>query len=360
MPKFFEKLVRPALFAFPPETAHDLGIGSLHYLLGSRFARRAASRIFRSEFPFGPVRAFGLDFPNPLGIAAGFDKNAIAVDQLAAIGFGFVEVGTVTMKPQPGNEKPRLFRLPSDLALINRFGFNNDGAVAIARRLAARRDKCIVGVNIGKNKDVPLDAATGNYIDCFRTVFDAADYVAVNVSSPNTPNLRELQRAESLETLLAELVAANRELGPKPLLVKIAPDLSPGEIETIAGVALDLGLAGIIATNTTIGRDGLGRDPNEAGGLSGAPLRQRSNEVIGRIFRSTSGKLPIIGVGGIFNASDAFDKIAAGATLVQAYTGFIYSGPGFAGRLVRGLGEILADRGFASYREAIGCGHGAS
>lgn len=354
MSKFFEKLVRPALFAFPPETAHDLGIGSLHYLLASPLARRFAARIFRSEFPLGPVRVFGLDFPNPLGLAAGFDKNAVAADQLAALGFGFVEVGTVTMRPQPGNEKPRLFRLPSDRALINRLGFNNDGAVKIAGRLASIRRDCVVGVNIGKNKDVPLDAAIGNYLDCFRTVHDAADYVAVNVSSPNTPNLRELQRAESLETLLAELIAANREFGPKPLLVKIAPDLSPAEIETIAGVALDLGLAGIIATNTTIARDALGRDPNESGGLSGAPLRQRSTEAVRRIFRSTAGKLPIVGVGGIFTAADAFEKIAAGATLVQAYTGFIYGGPGFAGRVVRGLGEMLSDRGFASYTEAIG------
>lgn len=357
MGKFFKKLIRPALFALPPEAAHDFGIGVLRCALAAPVARRIAARRFRAEFPFGPVRAFGLDFGNPIGIAAGFDKNARAVDQLAAIGFGFVEAGTVTLRPQPGNDKPRLFRLPADLALINRFGFNNDGAQTVAARLLAAHRECVIGVNIGKNKDIPLDSAIADYVECLRTVFGVADYIAVNVSSPNTPDLRDLQRVESLETLLAELMAVNRELGPKPLLVKIAPDLGPEEIEAVAGVALDLGLAGIIATNTTTKRDGLRYDPNEAGGLSGAPLRDLSTEVVARIYRSTGGRLPIIGVGGVFTSADAFRKIAAGATLVQAYTGFVYGGPGFARSIVEGLAAILSEQGFVRYGEAIGSGN---
>jgi dihydroorotate dehydrogenase len=358
MSGLFEKLIRPALFRLPPEIAHELGIDALRFGLGSGAARSVANRIYAPTFEFGPVERFGLKFANPLGIAAGFDKNGVVVDQLAAIGFGFTEVGTVTLRPQPGNKKPRLFRLPADNALINRFGFNNDGAEKIAARLRASRRQCLIGVNIGKNRDVPIEFAVENYLACFRVVYGCADYIAVNVSSPNTPNLRELQRSENLEELLFGLQNLNRELSaggtPKPLLVKIAPDLTDAGIEEAADVARRAGLAGIIATNTTISRDGLKTTIEEHGGLSGRPLAARSNEVIRRLFRATGGTLPIIGVGGIFNAADAFEKIAAGASLIQAYTGFVYEGPGFAHAVVSGLSAALKERGFAKFDDAVG------
>lgn len=357
---FFSKIVRPALFALDPESAHDLGIGTLRFGLGSATARAAASRIYRTDFSFGPIERFGLKFANPLGIAAGFDKNGVAVDALAALGFGFVEVGTVTLRPQPGNPKPRLFRLVDDEALVNRLGFNNDGVIEVAARLKRRPHDCVVGINIGKNRDVPVDEAIPNYLECLRLAHSAADYVAVNVSSPNTPNLRELQRPESLRELLGELCRLNLELSggdaPKPLFVKIAPDIDEADIETIVGVAQDLGLAGLIATNTTVDRAGLRSVAPETGGLSGAPLRARSTEIVRLAYRYSNGRLPIIGVGGIFSAADAFEKIAAGASLVQAYTGFVYGGPAFARGLVTGLDSILAEAGFASFDEAVGSG----
>ncbi len=356
----FEKLIRPALFRLPSEAAHELGLGTLRFGLGTGAARGIARTIFAAGFDSGPLKRFGIEFANPLGIAAGFDKNGIVVDQLAALGFGCVEVGTVTFEPQPGNPKPRLFRLPADNALINRFGFNNDGAARIAERLRRARRECVVGVNIGKNKDVPLEGAIENYLASFRVIFEVADYVTVNVSSPNTPNLRDLQQADSLVDLLAELQKLNRALSAncgsplKPLLVKIAPDLKDSEVESVAGIASDLGLSGIIATNTTVARDGLRTPTAEAGGLSGAPVRERSTAVIRRIFKSTGPKLPIIGVGGVFSGEDAFEKIAAGASLIQAYTGFIYGGPSFARDVNRGLAHILRERGFASLDEAVG------
>ncbi len=300
---------------------------------------------------------FGLKFANPLGIAAGFDKNGLVVDQLASLGFGFVEVGTVTYRPQPGNPKPRMFRLPDDKALINRLGFNNDGAEAVAARLAKLDRSCVVGVNIGKNKDVPNNEAVKNYLACFDLVHPVADYIAVNISSPNTPNLRELQKADNLVELLGVLQKRNEELGRKPLLVKIAPDLTEAEIEAAVDVCLERQVAGIIATNTTISRDGLRTDGVErfgSGGISGKPLLARSNEVISTIYNYTAGKLPIIGVGGIFSAEDAFAKIAAGASLVQAYTGFVYGGPSFASDVNRGLAVRIRERGFDTLDEVIG------
>ena len=335
---------------------------------------------------FGEIERFGLKFANPLGIAAGFDKNGVVVNQLASLGFGFVEVGTVTYDPQPGNPKPRMFRLPEDKALINRLGFNNQGAVAVAERLQKLDRKCIVGVNIGKNKDIPNEEATENYLKSFDLVHPVADYIAVNISSPNTPNLRELQKAENLEGLLLELQARNRGVTGssggnasvneratgkvdgtlvnkrfsafgKPLLVKIAPDLTEAEIEAIVEIALRFDLSGIIATNTTVSREGLNSIDIEkigAGGLSGRPLTERSTEVISSIYRCSKGKLPIIGVGGIFTAEDAFEKIAAGASLIQAYTGFVYGGPSFAKDLNRGLAALLKERGFRSLDEAVG------
>jgi len=356
----FRKLVRPALFALNPETAHEFGIDALRFGLGTAAARNVASRLYGSEFSFGPIERFGLRFANPLGIAAGFDKNGVAVDALAALGFGFVEVGTVTLRPQTGNPKPRLFRLVEDGALINRLGFNNDGVERVVARLRRASHRCIVGINIGKNRDVPVDDAIPNYVDCFRRAYSAADYVAVNVSSPNTPNLRELQRPESLRELLRELQNVNGELSGtsalKPLFVKIAPDVAESDVEAIVGIALEFDLAGLIATNTTVERSGLRSDATETGGLSGKPLRDRSTGIVRLAHRHSKGRLPIIGVGGIFSAGDAFEKIAAGASLVQAYTGFVYGGPSFAGEIVRGLDAILTRLGFTSYEEAVGSG----
>jgi dihydroorotate dehydrogenase len=365
MANLYEQLIRPALFRISPERAHELGIETLRVALGSRAARKLFAGRFATE-SFGELERFGIKFVNPLGVAAGFDKNGIVVNQTAALGFGFTEVGTVTYHPQKGNEKPRLFRLPDDGALVNRLGFNNQGTERVVARLKRIEPDCVLGVNIGKNKDVPNEEAIENYLRSFDLAHEVADYIAVNVSSPNTPNLRELQKAESLEELLGALQERNRALStaggsalsspnPKPLLVKIAPDLSEAEIEAIADIAKRLKLAGIIATNTTVSRAGLKTVIDESGGLSGRPLRKISNEVISKIYRHSGGKLPIVGVGGVFTAADAFEKIAAGASLVQAYTGFIYQGISFARDVNRGLLEILKERGFAHLDEAVGC-----
>ncbi len=349
--KVWKNLIRPIMFGLDAERAHEIGIEAL------KAGAAGFSGGRKERFAFGPIQRFGLEFKNPLGLAAGFDKNCVVVEPLAKLGFGFVEVGTVTYEPQPGNPKPRLFRLTEDEALINRLGFNNDGAAVVAERLRRLDRTCVVGVNIGKNKDVPVEEATENYVKCFEMVQPWADYVAVNVSSPNTPGLRLLQNAENLDELLGTLQARNRESGPKPILLKIAPDLTEGEIEAITDIAINYGLDGIIATNTTIIRDGLrshGVAEIGTGGLSGRPLRELSTRVIRNIYRHSGGKLPIIGVGGIFNADDAFEKIAAGASLLQAYTGFVYGGPGFANRINRGLESILSERGFERLDDAVG------
>jgi len=369
------------MFRLDAETAHEIGIELLRVGLSPEFTqRRAAERLAADESCI--VERFGLRFASPIGVAAGFDKNGVVVNQLAALGFGFVEVGTVTFQPQPGNEKPRLFRLPDDKALINRLGFNNDGALAVAKRLRELDRHCVVGVNIGKNKDVPNEEATQNYLAAFDLVHDVADYVAINISSPNTPNLRELQRAENLESLISALLERNRVLSPessrpisttpsgaatvqegslttpaKPILVKIAPDLDEAEIEGIVDICIRLGISGIIATNTTVSREDLKtRDVGRfgAGGLSGRPIAERSNDVIRLIFRYSGGRLPIIGVGGIFTADDAFEKLAAGASLLQSYTGFIYTGPTFARELNRGIQRLLAERGYTNINDVIG------
>ncbi len=348
--KLWQRTIRPLLFRLDAERAHELGIEAMKLGFGGTQ--------FPESFPeFGEIERFGLKFVNPLGIAAGFDKNGVVVNRLASLGFGFVEVGTVTFRPQSGNPKPRLFRLPDDRALINRLGFNNDGAAAVAKRLEKLDRKCIVGVNIGKNKDVPNEEATENYLRCLNIVHPVADYIAVNISSPNTPALRDLQMAENLEGLLKALTAQNDRLGSKPLLVKIAPDLSENEIEAIVNGCIDQGVDGIIATNTTVSRERLRSgdiDSIGAGGLSGRPVRDRSTEVVATVYKYSQGRLPIVGVGGIFSAEDAFAKIAAGASLVQAYTGFVYGGPGFAREISRGLAEIVRAKGFNSLDEAVG------
>lgn len=356
---FYESVLKPVLFTLPPEIAHDLGMRMLRAGLGLGPVRSIVAKRTSAD-GVGPVERFGLTFANPLGIAAGFDKNGKAVGPLAALGFGFVEVGTVTLEPQPGNPKPRLFRLAKDEALINRLGFNNEGARAVARRLERHRPVCVLGVNIGRNKDVSNEAAVSNYLETFKLVHPVADYIAVNVSSPNTPGLRDLQGAEALNSLLEALQECNEGFKEtRPILLKIAPDLTDDGIGAAVDAAISKKVSGIIATNTTTGREGLQTPEDEiakigAGGLSGRPIRRRSCDVIRQVRRFSNGKLDIIGVGGIFTAEDAFEKITAGASLVQAYTGFVYRGPGFARDVNEGLTGILKDRGFHTLDDAVG------
>jgi len=362
---FYKSLLRPLLFRLPPETAHELSLHTLATVLRPETLRKAvSSRLLIS--PFGPLNRFGLNFENPVGLAAGLDKNATATSALAALGFGFVEIGSVTNIPQPGNPKPRLFRLPLDKALINRAGFNNDGTAVVCQRLLNGRPPCVLGVNIGKSKVVDLQDAEADYLASFELARSVADYVVVNVSSPNTPNLRELQRPAALSSLLRSLQAKNLELSSMPnsrsavpLLVKIAPDLTGLELAEIVDIVLDTGIAGIIATNTTIGRGGLKTQQSNvetigAGGLSGAPLRNMSNGIVANLFRLTKGRIPIIGTGGVFTAEDAWEKICAGASLIQLYTGMIYEGPLVAWRINKRLKSIFDKSGFKSLDEAIG------
>lgn len=347
---FYEKLVRPALFRLDSEQAHELGVDALA-LLGRLppvcRLLEATTRLPASTRK--PVRCFGLDFPNAVGLAAGFDKNARAWPAAAALGFGHVEIGTVTMLRQPGNDQPRLFRYPAHEAVINRMGFNNDGADAIAARLAGQpgpgQRRIPLGINLGKSKVAPLDQAVADYLGSFARLADHADYLVLNVSSPNTPDLRKLQDEERLRELLGAVAAANRTRAAlpgktrKPLLLKIAPDLNFRQIDSVLGVIAEFGFDGIIATNTTLARPGLFADVKEAGGLSGAPVRRRSTEIINYIARATNGRLPIIGVGGITDYASAAEKLDAGASLVQIYSGMIYRGPFFGAKLAWGLAE---------------------
>ena len=286
---------------------------------------------------------FGLTFPNPIGLAAGFDKNAEIFHQLSAMGFGFIEIGTVTPLPQPGNPRPRLFRLKADQAIINRMGFNNEGVEEVVRRLRKRDKSIIIGGNIGKNKTTPNELAVRDYLQCFEKLFDYVDYFVINVSSPNTPNLRELQEKEPLLKLLNKLKAANAaKANPKPILLKIAPDLSDAQLDDIIDIVQQTEIAGIIATNTTISRENLKTSPEAiekigAGGLSGKPLKNRSTKVIRYLHQKSAGEIPIIGVGGIHSAADALEKLDAGASLIQLYTGFVFEGPA----LIRQIKKVL-------------------
>lgn len=361
----YSSLIRPVLFRLPAETAHRFALSSLSRALEVGAIRRSVERKYQT-IPFGNLKRFGLTFRNPIGLAAGFDKNGDAADVLAALGFGFIEVGTVTSESQPGNPLPRIFRLPKDRALINRLGFNNCGAKQLVKNLKQHRPDCVLGVNIGKARNVPVEKAIPDYLKTFNAVYEVADYIAVNVSSPNTPQLRELQQPNMLHNLLAQLQTRNRELaekqsmsGPRPLLVKIAPDLNDEDIASIVEVAQQTGISGIIATNTTTRRSNLRSSQARIasageGGLSGAPLGERANEVIRTIYRRTNGSLPIVGVGGVFTAEDAWEKICSGASLIQLYTGFIYEGPGVARRINEGLRRILSSEGFVSLDEAVG------
>ena len=350
MGKYYEALARPALFQKDSERAHELGVEAMA-LLGALPPLRAALERWnrRGLQTARPIEVFGLRFPHPVGLAAGFDKNARAWPAAAALGFSHVEIGTVTALAQPGNPRPRMFRYPTEEAVINRMGFNNEGSEAVAARLATQPGpgarRIPLGVNLGKSKVTEIDRATEDYLTSFRRLADFADYLVLNVSSPNTPNLRQLQDESRLHELLGAVSAANRERAQRPggrrvpILLKIAPDLTWPQIDTVLGVIAAHGLDGIIATNTTLARPGFFATVHEAGGLSGAPVRQRSTEIVRYIARVTGGRQPIVGVGGITDPESAAEKLDAGATLVQVYTGMIYRGPFFAAELARALVE---------------------
>jgi dihydroorotate dehydrogenase len=360
----------------PAETAHRLAFGLIRLVGAVPGAARLLRRWLGPSDPVLRVRTLGLDLAGPLGLAAGFDKEAVGVAAMAALGFAYVEVGTVTAEAQPGNPTPRVFRLPADRALVNRMGFNNRGAATAAERLRRRQQRRVgrrqgesarpvppgaVGVNIGKSKVVPESDARADYTRSARLLADVADYLVVNVSSPNTPGLRNLQAIEHLRPLLAGVRQTLDETTTRrvPLLVKIAPDLADADIDAVADLVLELGIDGIIATNTTIGREGL-QTPEAvveaigAGGLSGPPLKKRALEVLRRLRARTGSRVVLIAVGGIENADDAWERIRAGATLVQAYTGFIYGGPLWPRRLHRDLARLVREAGYSSVTDAVG------
>lgn len=345
------KLFRPLFFSFDPEKIHHFVTKSLKRFNKFPGGSKLSRAVFSIENSKLQREVFGLKFKNPVGLAAGFDKNAEMMAEMANLGFGFVEIGTVTPLPQDGNPKPRMFRLKEDQALINRMGFNNQGVEAVAERikkyrqsafqtshLTPRISNLIIGGNIGKNKITPNEDAVNDYVICFERLFDLVDYFVVNVSSPNTPGLRELQEKEPLKKLLQTLQQRNQKNGvSRPILLKIAPDLSNQQLDDIVEIVIESGIAGVIATNTTISREGLVSSKNKTGGLSGKPLTNRSTEVIRYLTKKSGKAFPIIGVGGIHSAKDALEKLEAGASLIQLYTGFIYEGPGLVKQICRSL-----------------------
>jgi dihydroorotate dehydrogenase len=341
MPSFYS-LFRPLLFAVDPESAHDLVFRGL-----DAAAKLGLAQVASPGLPTAPITVMDLRFPNRVGLAAGLDKNAAHLDGLAAVGFGFLEAGTVTPRPQPGNPRPRMFRLVESGALINRLGFNNEGVERFVANVRRSRYRGILGVNIGKNFDTPNERAADDYVACLRNVFEIAGYVTVNVSSPNTRGLRDLQSDDALSALLARLKTERAELTQRhgrhvPLVVKIAPDLDGDAIDGIARLLVRHRIDGVIATNTTIAREGVAGNAHadEAGGLSGRPLRERSTEVVRLLARTLDGALPIVGVGGIFSGDDACEKIEAGADLVQLYTGLVYRGPQLVRECVQALARV--------------------
>jgi dihydroorotate dehydrogenase len=331
-------LARSALFKLDPEVAHDLALKSLSAL-------GPGAALLGAGADAGEKRTvMGIDFPNPVGLAAGLDKNGEYLDALGAMGFGHLEIGTVTPRPQPGNPKPRMFRLPEHEAIINRLGFNNQGVEKLLRNVGRASFRGVLGINIGKNFDTPNERAADDYLACLDAVYGAATYVTVNISSPNTKNLRDLQSSEALDALLGAVMAkraslADRHAKKKPLLVKVAPDLDDEQIEAIAAIALKHQVDGLIATNTTIAREAVAGHPHatQAGGLSGRPLLEASTQVLGKLSRALGGRIPLVGVGGILSGADARAKFDAGASLVQVYTGFIYRGPALIAEARRAL-----------------------
>jgi dihydroorotate dehydrogenase len=360
-------LIKPLLFRLGAEQAHELATGLLRLTTRAPLAPQLLQALYAYDDPILATSCAGLRFANPVGLAAGFDKRAVLIAPMALLGFGHIEVGTVTPRPQPGNLRPRLFRLPEDRALINRLGFNSPGMIAVAHnlrgwvirmRLSSRIPyPLIVGVNIGKNRDTPLERAAEDYLATFVALAPLADYVTVNISSPNTPGLRLLHERAALEQLLGALIAANRRLR-RPLFLKVSPDETPAQLEQVVQAGCEAGIAGFIAANTSVGRAGL-RSPHavEAGGLSGRPLAIAAQDTAIRIYQLSGGRLPTIGVGGIASAEDAYARIRAGASLVQLYTGLIYEGPGLIRAINRGLARLLRRDGFASVAEAVGAGN---
>ena len=352
-------ILRSILFRFSPEAVHHFSMKSLKIICSTWLGKKILTSLFTYKNPKLHTLFLGLPFRNPVGLAAGFDKNAEYLRELECLGFGFVETGTVTPKAQPGNDKPRVFRLPADKALINRMGFNNEGVEVVAERLRKWRDsrqsavsrrqatagssyRMIIGGNIGKNKVTPNEEAWKDYEICFNALHDYVDYFVVNVSSPNTPGLRELQEKESLRKILVHLQKLNSEKAiQRPILLKIAPDLTNEQLDDVAALALEIKLDGLVATNTTISREGLSQESGvvsrETGGLSGKPLQQRSTEVLQYLISRTEGKIPVIASGGIFTGTDAKEKLDCGAPLVQVWTGFIYEGPAIVKNITRHL-----------------------
>ena len=341
----YKFLIRPLLFLVDPERIHHFTFNLLKFKGTIPGVNRISGLLFKRESKKLEKKLFGLHFKNPVGLAAGFDKDARLIDELASFGFGFIEIGTLTPKPQPGNDKPRLFRLPLDQALINRMGFNNKGVLEAVEHLKKRKSNIIVGGNIGKNKVTPNDKAFEDYNYCFEALYPYVDYFVVNVSSPNTPGLRELQEKEPLKKLLNQVKAlSDAKQKQKPVLLKIAPDLTQTQLDDIIEILKETKTDGVIATNTTISREGLKTSKEEIerigmGGLSGKPVAQKSTEVIRYLRNQLGTSYPIIGVGGIISAEDAYEKLKAGADLIQIYTGFIYEGPGF----VKAINKYLLD-----------------
>jgi dihydroorotate dehydrogenase len=339
----YKYLILPLLFRMNAETAHGFVAGLLHFLFRIPFVKDIFRKLYTFEHPSLEVKVAGLTFKNPIGLAAGFDKNAEMVDIMETLGFGFIEIGTVTPRPQPGNPKPRLFRLKKDKALINRMGFNNRGAGVASGRLHYRKSNILVGGNIGKNKDTPNERALDDYLICFNELYEYVDYFVINVSSPNTPGLRELQEKEPLKALLSAIQKRNLEkTAPRPVFLKIAPDLTTSQLDDIIEIVKETGIAGVIATNTTISREDLKADKSlidqiGAGGLSGDPVEKRSTEVVRYLCAKSNNAFPVMGVGGISSVDTAKSKLAAGASLLQIYTGFIYEGPALASRLCKEL-----------------------
>jgi len=335
----FYPAIRKVLFQFDAETIHELTIKGL-----KSTGSTPLNALYKQRVTNKPVKVMGIEFPNPLGLAAGLDKNGECINAFAAMGFGFVEIGTVTPRPQPGNEKPRIFRLPEASAIINRMGFNNKGVDYLVSQVRAAKFKGVLGINIGKNKDTPEENAKDDYIHCMRKVYDFATYITVNISSPNTPGLRSLQYGDALNELLSALKIEQEKLANQygkyvPIAVKIAPDLTEEEVISIAKSLVDNNIDGVIATNTTLSREEVAglEHAEEQGGLSGAPVKDKSTTVIRTLAKALDNQLPIIGVGGIASSSDANEKLAAGASLVQVYTGFIYQGPPLIKEIVNGL-----------------------
>lgn len=353
------KLLRPLILLQDSEFMNGL-VNGFGFWLGDSWMSRVVGSIYDYEDPALETEVCGIKFRNPVGLAPGFDKTGRLVGFLGSLGFSFVEVGSVTPLPQPGNPKPRSFRLPADQAIINRMGFNSEGMAAVASRLRGKRRSAVVAANIGKNRATPNEAAAEDYKKGFLGFAGLADFIVINISSPNTPGLRSLQDKDPLTRILRTLQESNRELPqPTPIFLKIAPDLNESQLDDIIDAVRESGISGIVATNTTVSRDGLKTPPDRLaaigeGGLSGRPLRQKATDVIRYIYKKSGGSFPIIGAGGIFSAEDAYEKIKAGASLVEFYTGLVYEGPGLVKKINKGLSRLLKQDGFSSIKQAVG------